>query len=163
GFLHARPERQPLLKPLVVSWGWQPRQPGPSPFLDLFDWIGTDDPASFLSVPAAIAFQREHDWPAARARCHAVARDARERIGALTGLTPISPDGSEWWGQMFAAPLPADMRLSAGDLKTRLYDEFQVEVPIVEWQGQRFVRVSIQAYNSDADVERLLDGLRHLL
>ena len=22
-FLHARPERQPLFEPLVVSWGWQ--------------------------------------------------------------------------------------------------------------------------------------------
>jgi isopenicillin-N epimerase len=163
GFLHARPERQPLLKPLVVSWGWQPRQPGPSPFIDLFDWIGTDDPASYLSVPAAVAFQRQHDWPAVRAQCHALAQDARERIGALTRLPQISPDGPEWWGQMFAAPLPADMRLNADDLKMRLYEEFNVEVPIVEWQGQRFVRVSIQAYNSAADVERLMSGLTHLL
>src|SRR5260221_8929116 len=55
GFLYARPDRQPLLQPLVVSWGWQARKPGPSPFLDYFEWIGTDDPAAFLSVPAAIA------------------------------------------------------------------------------------------------------------
>ena len=163
GFLHARPDRQHLLKPLVVSWGWQPRQQGSSPFIDLYDWIGTDDPAAYLSVPAAIAFQREHDWPAVRAACHAVAREARERINALTGLPPVCPDTTQWWMQMFATLLPADARLSAEELQLRLRQDYQVEVPIVEWQGWRFVRVSIQAYNSTADVERLLDGLKQLL
>ncbi|HEY7356456.1 MAG TPA: aminotransferase class V-fold PLP-dependent enzyme, partial [Ktedonobacterales bacterium] len=63
GFLYARPDRQPLLHPLVVSWGWQARSPGPSPFQDYFGWTGTSDPAAYLSVPAAIAFQARHDWP----------------------------------------------------------------------------------------------------
>ena len=163
GFLYARRERQPLLKPLVVSWGWEPRQPGPSPFVDLFDWIGTDDPAAYLSVPAAIAYQRERDWPAVRAACHTLARQTRERIGALTGLPQICPDGPEWWMQMFAAPLPEGTGLTADQLKARLWEEYQVEAPITEWQGRRFVRVSIQAYNSLADVERLLEGLTRLL
>lgn len=162
-FLYARSERQPLLQPLVVSWGWEPRKPGPSPFIDLFDWIGTDDPAAYLSVPAAVAYQAENDWPDVRAACHALAREARERIGALTGLPHICPDSPEWWAQMFAAPLPAETGISAEELQRRLRDEFQVEVPITEWQGRRFVRVSIQAYNSAADVERLLQGLRSLL
>src|SRR5690348_165616 len=51
GFLYARPERQALLQPLIVSWGWDSRSPGVSPFQDFFGWVGTDDPASFLSVP----------------------------------------------------------------------------------------------------------------
>jgi isopenicillin-N epimerase len=48
-------------------------------------------------------------------------------------------------------------------LKTRLYDEFKVEVPLVTWQDKPFIRVSIQAYNSSADVDRLLAGLARLL
>lgn len=163
GFLYARPERQALLKPLVVSWGWEPRQPGPSPFIDLFDWIGTDDPAAYLSVPAAIAYQQEHDWPAVRSACHALAREAREKIGALTRLPHICPDSPDWWAQMFAAPIPTDTAMSGEELQRRLRDEYQVEVPITEWQGRRCVRVSIQAYNSAADVERLMEGLRALL
>jgi isopenicillin-N epimerase len=62
GFLYARPERQALLKPLIVSWGWENLHPGPSTFIDVFQWLGTDDPAAFLSVPAAIDYQIEHDW-----------------------------------------------------------------------------------------------------
>lgn len=164
-FLYARPERQPLLKPLVVSWGWEAREPGPSPFLDYFEWTGTHDPAAYLSVPAAIAFQAEHDWPNVRAACHELAREARERIGALTGLPPISPDAGDysWWEQMCALPLPARTDVPADALRERLWEHDAIEVPITEWGDQRFVRVSIQAYNSPRDVDRLVHALSALL
>ncbi len=163
GFLYARPERQAQLQPLVVSWGWQPRQPGPSPFLDLFDWIGTDDPSAYLSVAAAIHYQREHDWGAVRAACHALLIEARDAVTALTSLAPIAPATTAFWGQMCAMPLPTSDGMPAVELQRRLWEDFQVEVPISEWQGWRLLRVSIQAYNSRADVERLLEGLRALL
>lgn len=160
GFLYARPNRQQLLKPLVVSWGWDPREPGPSPFQDYFGWIGTDDPAAYLSMPAAIAFQREHDWPKVRAACHALASQTQAQIATMTGLSPISPDSLEWWSQMCVAPLPSNGNLTVQELQRHLWEEYQVEIPIVEWQGYCFVRLSIQAYNSVDDVERLLAGLR---
>jgi isopenicillin-N epimerase len=162
GFLYARPACQQLLKPLVVSWGWESREPGPSPFQDYFGWIGTDDPAAYLSMPMAIAFQREHDWPKVRAACHALASQAQAQIAAMTGLSPLSPDSLEWWSQMCVAPLPTSGSLTAKETQRYLWEEYQVEVPIVEWQGYRFVRLSIQAYNSVADVERLVDGLKRL-
>ncbi|HST88874.1 MAG TPA: aminotransferase class V-fold PLP-dependent enzyme [Ktedonobacterales bacterium] len=163
GFLYARPERQSLLRPLAVSWGWEAERPGPSPFQDYFEWTGTDDPAAYLSVPAAIAFQREHDWPAVRAACHTLAATARVRIAALTGLPQISPDSPDWWIQMCAAPLPMRADVPREELQHRLWEEHGVEVPITDWQGRRFVRVSIQAYNTPADVDRLLAGLAALL
>jgi isopenicillin-N epimerase len=161
-FLYARRERQALLRPLIVSWGWHPRDPGPSPFQDLFGWTGTDDPSAALSVPAAIAFQQEHDWPGVQAACHNLLAQARADVAMLTGLPPICPDSTEWYGQMAALPLPAD-GLPAKELQRRLFEEHAVEVPITEWQTQRFVRVSIQAYNSERDVARLMVGLRALL
>jgi hypothetical protein len=100
GFLYARPDRQNLLDPLIISWGWRSDNPGASPFQDCFEWTGTHDPAAYLSVPAAIQFQAEHDWPAIRAACHELVDEAQRRIGELTGLPPISPDGPGWWGQM---------------------------------------------------------------
>jgi len=63
---------------------------------------------------------------------------------------------------MCVAPLPVTERLTATALQRRLWEDFQVEAPITDWQGRRFVRISIQAYNSVADVDRLLDGLQHL-
>ena len=162
GFLYAHPDRQHLLQPLVVSWGWEARDPGPSPFQDYFEWIGTDDPSAYLSVPAAITFQKGHDWTEVRAACHALAAEAQQRSGELTGLAPICPSTTEWWVQMVAIPLP-QAGLPAEELKRRLWGDYQVEAPMVEWQGQRFVRVSIQAYNTRRDVNRLVSALAELL
>jgi isopenicillin-N epimerase len=162
-FLYARPERQALLQPLVVSWGWRARQPSGSPFHDLYGWTGTADPSAYLSVPAAIAFQAEHDWPTVRTTCRALASEARARVLALTGVPPLCPDAPEWWGQMCAMPLPVPAELSAEEVRRRLFDDFGVEVPITEWEGWRLVRVSIQAYNTPRDVDRLVEGLRAVL
>jgi isopenicillin-N epimerase len=65
-FLHARPDVQPLIEPLVVSWD----SVDGAAFHELHRWQGTRDPSAYLAVPAAIDFQAEHDWPAVRRRCH---------------------------------------------------------------------------------------------
>jgi isopenicillin-N epimerase len=158
GFLYAQPEMQELLEPLVVSWGYEAITPGPSRFQDYFEWIGTDDPSAYLSAPAAIDFQANHDWPTVQAACHALAIAAQHQINALTGQAPIAPE--TWFGQMCAIALPP---CDTAQLKSRLYDDHHIEVPIIEWSGRQFVRVSIQAYNSPADVQRLVDALTSLL
>jgi isopenicillin-N epimerase len=141
-----------------VSWGWEARNPGPSPFQDHFEWIGTDDPAAYLSVPAGIDCENKHDWPAVRAARHELAVEAQHRVGVLTGLAPICPGTPEWWVQMVAIPLPTE-DLPAEKLKRHLWDDFHVEVPIVEWHNWRFVRVSIQACNTPCDVDCLVSAL----
>jgi isopenicillin-N epimerase len=160
GFLYARPEVQHLLQPLVVSHGWQSANPGVSTFMDYFDWTGTHDPAAYLSVPAAIDFQRENDWPSVRAACHDLAGAIRERVAALTGLPPICDDSTAWWNQMCAMPLPS---CDIPDLRRRLWEEWQIEMPLFAWEGRPLARVSIQAYNSPADGDRLLEALAALL
>jgi isopenicillin-N epimerase len=160
GFLYARPASQPLLDPLIISWGWQAERPGHSPFVDHFGWSGTDDPSAYLSVPAAIQFQQEHNWSRVRAACHALANDARQRVAALTGLPPVAPDSTEWWSQMCILPLPAT---DAAALKTRLMDDHGVEIPSHTFQGQSYVRLSVQAYNDQEDIDRLIVGLREIL
>lgn len=161
-FLYVRPEHQPRMLPLVVSWGWESERPGPSPFQDLFAWLGTDDPSAYLSVPAAIAFQEVHGWDRVRAACHELGVDLRQRLHALTGLPPLCPEGTEWWVQMFAVPLPVPPQ-QAGALQQALWEQFRIEVPVLAWNGHTLLRVSLQAYNSPEDGERLLPALSHLL
>jgi isopenicillin-N epimerase len=161
-FLYARPDRQAMLQPLVVSWGWRAITPGPSPFQDYFGWTGTSDPAAYLSVPEAIAFQQRHDWPTIRARSHALATSACQRIGAMTGLPPISPETTDWYSQMRSIPIPRTSTPSEA-LRQRLWDEYQIEIPVVDWGDHRFVRISIQAYNTPRDVDRLVSALATIL
>jgi isopenicillin-N epimerase len=172
-FLHARREVQHLLKPLVVSWGWNrteqlagaagpgdDRRRAGARFVDEQEWQGTRDPSAYLAVPEAIRFQAEHDWPQVRAQCHDLLLEARRQIGELTGLPPICPVSTEWFSQMAAFPLA---RCDAATLKRRLYDEYRVEVPIVDWNGRQMVRVSIQGYNTREDVDALVAALADLL
>jgi selenocysteine lyase/cysteine desulfurase len=44
-------------------------------------------------------------------------------------------------------------------LKTRLYDDFRVELPHVTWNGGSYLRASFNAYNDEGDVERLVEAL----
>lgn len=155
-FLYARREVQSLLEPLVVSWGWRAERPGPSRFIDEQEYQGTRDIAAYLSVPAALQFMAEHHWPAVRARCHALLCEFGEQLHGLTGLPFLAPLTETWSAQMAAFPLPP------GDpdaLKQRLYDEFRIEVPLISWQGQRLVRVSVQGYNTRDDLAALLTAL----
>jgi isopenicillin-N epimerase len=160
GFLYARRDVQPLLEPLVVSWGWQARDPGPSRFVDEQERQGTRDPSAFLSVPDAIAFQAANDWPRVRAECHALAREARQRLAPLSGRSAPVPDADEWYGQMATIPLPP---CDVATLKQRLYDEHAIEIPVSSWRDQPQLRISIQGYNTRTDVDRLVDALSKLL
>lgn len=159
-FLYTRPEMQPRVEPLVISWGYEAETPSDSRFIDEQEYTGTRDYSAFLTVPAAIRFCEEHHWEGVRARCHTLAQQVRARVTALTGLPPLSPDSTDWYMQMVTLPLPP---CDPAQLKTRLIDEFRVEVPVMVWKGQPFLRVSVQAYNTQQDVDRLLDALEQLL
>jgi isopenicillin-N epimerase len=143
GFLWVRPEMQERIDPLVVSWGWHERE-----FGKRHAWQGTRDPAAWLAVPAAIAFQREWGWDGVRARSHALV----ERFVAQSGLSPAASD----FGQMLAVELPP---CEPEELQRRLSDEHRIEVPCFEHNGRPLLRLSVQGYNSDDDVERLVVAL----
>lgn len=161
-FLYARREVQPLIEPLIVGWGWGEERALTfgSDFLDAFQWPGTADFAAFLSVPAAIRFQEEHDWPAVRRACYALVSEAIACIGEVTGLPGVYA-GDDLYAQMAIAPLPPIDDLPA--FKARLYNDYRVEIPCTLWDGRPFIRVSIQGYNSGADVDALARALSSML
>jgi isopenicillin-N epimerase len=161
GFLYARPEMQSLIEPLVVSWGYESITPSGSTFIDEQEWWGTRDMASFLAVPAAIEFQAANNWDQVRVACHQLAREAQARICELTGLAPLHSQSDHWFCQMTAAPLPEESDIDV--LKTRLYDEYRVEIPLGLWKDRKLIRVSIQGYNTNEDVDVLLDALSEVL
>lgn len=163
-FLYARADQQPLIEPLVVGWGWGPERTMTvgSDFLDYNQWLGTNDMSAYLAVPAAIQFQEEHNWTAVRQRCHQLLSETIHRIGTLTGLPSIYPeDDAGFYHQMATVPLPRLANPEA--FKAALLQAFNVEVPIVVWNGRPYIRVSVQAYNSQSDLDTLLEALATLL
>ena len=161
GFLFAAPSAQRLIEPLIVSWGWQSENPGPSQFVDYLEWTGTRDLSAFLAVPDAIHFLQGHDWPQIRQGCHSLASQAIELISSLTGLPPLYSADSDWFAQMATARLPDSVDLKS--FQDTLLNRFHIEIPLVNWNGQKLIRFSFQAYNSQKDLEALVDALKELL
>jgi isopenicillin-N epimerase len=143
GFLWVRETLQERIDPLVVSWGWPADR-----FAERHGWLGTRDPAAWLSVPAALAFQREWRWDDVRERCHALV----ERFVEESGLEPAGRP----FAQMGSVELPP---CDPDEVQRRLREEHRIEVPCFEWNGRPLLRISAQGYNTEADVARLVEAL----
>ncbi|MBL8325530.1 MAG: aminotransferase class V-fold PLP-dependent enzyme [Rubrivivax sp.] len=174
-FLHVRAEHQRQVESPVISWGYVAEEAeadhgefdaarsghagldaytGRTTLERRLQWQGTRDITAFLAVPAAIEFQAAHDWPRRRAQCHAMAMELQREVLARNGLEPIAPD--EALAQMVPIPVRAT---DAEALRRWLFDERGIEVPVTQHAGRVFVRVSVQAYNTRADLKRLRDAL----
>jgi len=162
GFLYARPEVQNLIEPLIVSWGYQSKLtfPSKSNFVDFLQWTGTKDPAAALCVPAAIDFMNENHWDDVRVRCHNLLRAAIKQICDQTGFSPLYPLESDYYHQMGTIPIPKMKDLTM--LKASLYHEYGIEIPCFEWNGRHFIRLSVQGYNSEDEIDQLVGAVNNL-
>jgi len=157
-FLFVKKEHQDWIKPVVVSWGKDGDDPTPSEFIQNFQWQGTRDMSAFLTIPTAINFYIKEIKPY-QAACKKIIQDTYSEFSSVLNTEPISA-GREWLAQLVAHPLPKNI---PSNLKKRLWEEYQIEIPVFEWNRQEFVRVSIQIYNTQKDVDLLMSALRSLI
>ncbi len=87
-----------------------------------------------------------------RQRCHALLGRFRDDCA----LEPLTDE----YVQMLGFRLPV---ADGAALKQALYERHRIEVPIVETKAGWAIRVSIQGYNDDGDVDALLAALDDLL
>jgi len=158
-FLYGRPAVQHLIEPLVVSWGYEAEIPGTSTFQDYLGWTGTQDFSAYLSVPTAIDFQSQNDWKSAQNTCHDCAAQTLERWTSISKLTSLYAS-DRWYAQMVTLQVPP--KYPPLELKSRLMDEYKIEIPVIEWGDRQFVRLSVQAYNTTQDLDALIGALSEL-
>ncbi|MBT3272673.1 MAG: aminotransferase class V-fold PLP-dependent enzyme [Spirochaetales bacterium] len=158
GFLYARREMQHLLEPLIG--GRSGKAAKGSKFITEHQYHGTRDYSTFLSVPEAIRFMKENAWSDVSRSCHELGVFAREQVAALTGVPQTTPNDVTWFSQMAALHIPP---CNTRKLKQRLLDEYSIEVPTTGWNGQLYVRLSVQGYNTRGEVETLIRALAALL
>lgn len=146
-FLYVRGDRQSAIRPLTISHGANSPRTDRSRFQLEFDWMGTDDPTAYLSVPEAIRFMGSllpGGWDELMAKNREMAIAARGILCEALQIAPPCPEGMV--GSLATVPLPPG---SYQDLKRALLDQFQIEVPIVPFPEppHRLVRISAQIYN----------------
>ena len=163
GFLYIKPELQDRFLPLVIGWGLGKQKIDfeQSPFANGLHCLGTKDYSAYLSSPAAIQYLSEHNWPAVRARCKQDLRSTAQQITALTKLEPLYDLDSDFYSQMISLPIPKQVDLKK--YQAKLYSDYKIEVLLQEWNGQHFIRISAQAYNSVSDFNCLVQALKETL
>jgi len=154
-FLYADKRVQKFVKPLVVSWGYEAIEPSESIFLDYLEYIGTRDLAPFLTTSAAIEFLERNNWEKVRQDCHQILIDCEREVRKITGM-PSVYDNPDRFSQMAAIRLP--LGVDPFSFKEQLWQEFKIEVPVYLWNNQPLIRVSIQGYNSPADIHKLVSA-----
>lgn len=184
GFLHARPDRQPGIRPNTISHGANQvlgERGATTRYRAEFDWQGTLDPTAWLTVTDALDVVGglvDGGWPAVRERQHALALRGRDALTRALGLPAAMPAPDAMLGAMVALPLPdsgplatvggGSSPLDTDPLQRRLLDEWRIEVPIYPWPvpaadpptaPKRLIRISSALHNGPDDAERLAEAV----
>ena len=159
-FLYVRKELQPLFDPLLISWGYQSAAPSSSRFIDYHQMQGTRDFSAFLAIPKTIEFLNEHNWPQVAADCRQLAHSNYQRFCDLLKTEPLCPISDEFLGQM------CSMLINTAEpekLQRLLFEKYKIEIPVSRQDDRKFIRYSIQAFNSQEDLDKLYDALTEII
>jgi isopenicillin-N epimerase len=166
-FLYVQGDKQPQIRPLVISHGANSTRSDRSRFLIEFDWMGTDDPTAYLSIPTALDFinsQLDRGWPELMANNHQLAVTARKSICETLEISPPCPD--EMIAAMASIPLPQKVEeFPANQLQAALYHQYHIQVPIFYFlpTQQWMIRISAQIYNTEKQYRNAAQALKELL
>lgn len=159
-FLYVKKEFQDDIDPLVVSWGYESLAPGESRFLDYHEYQGTNDHSAFLCTPTVINFLKENDWKTKSEACKQIVFKNYQRFCDLLQTQPIAPITSEFLGQMASIPVKTS---KPAELKDLLYDQYKIQIPVMPLNDKVYLRYSINAYNTQEDLEVLYRALEDIL
>ena len=166
GFLYANPEVQDKLRHLIVGWGYNQEgaKPGPdrpeinnSPFMWGIEAWGTMDLAAQATVGDAVYFQEEIGVEEIARRGRQLAGYLRARVEPLDWVRVVSPSVPEISGAITTCYLEG---LGGIELGRVLFERERITAPVFEEGGDSLVRVSTHLYNTEAEVDHLIDVLK---
>ena len=159
-FLYVKKEYQNDIEPLVVSWGYESDFPGESQFLDYHEYQGTRDISAFLCTPKVIEFLEENNWKEKAKACRKLVLDNYQDFCDLLNTKPLCPITEEFLGQMASIPIRTSKPL---ELKEMLYEKYKIQIPVMPLNGNIYLRYSINAYNSQDDLDVLHQALTDII
>lgn len=160
-FLYTRKELQSMVKPLITGWGWGSRRelPSGSEYIDSNQFYGTADLSSYLTISEAIKFYRENHVADLKKMCNSLAKHFIKEANKITQIKSLY---NEFPDCLMMAVIEVPQKYPAQELKELLYDKYRIEVPIIEWEGKLLIRISIQIFNTEEEVEYFLKVLKEI-
>lgn len=159
-FLFVKKEFQDNINPLVISWGYESLAPSDSQFLDYHEYQGTQDVSQYLCTPKVIEFLYQNNWKEKSKACRKIVLDNYKRFCDLVGTQSICPISEEFLGQMASIPIRTEQPM---ELKELLYSKYRIQIPIMLLNDAVYMRYSINAYNSQEDLEVLYQAVSDII
>ena len=152
--LYSAPEVADATRPVIVS------HYNADPYPRRFDYVGTRDVTAYLAAADAADFVESYGLAALTAhRAGLIARaDAALRERGASLVTPHAPALAAW-------TLPQSRPADPGDgpaLMRALWSEAGIQVAASSANGRLLLRLSLQLYNDEADIDRLVAALDRL-
>jgi isopenicillin-N epimerase len=152
-FIWVAPHRQKDIHPCVVSHRYG------EGLAAEFGWQGTRDASAWLTLPTALKFMNDLGWDNVREHNHSLAVWAHAMLCERFGVAPLTPLDGCLLGSTATLRLPVPLsemtETQANTLQQSLYTHDRIEVPLMPWQDQWYLRVSCQVYNTPEDYHRL--------
>jgi isopenicillin-N epimerase len=155
-FLYVKKELQHLFDPLIVSWGYEENLQSETQFLEYHQVQGTRDYSAFLCIPKAIEFMEQNDWNTVATNCRALVQANATRLCKLLNSEPLAPISDEFLVQLYSIPMKTT---APQQLQRLLYEKYKIEIPVMQLDGKIFLRYSIQAFNTQEDLDILYNAL----
>lgn len=173
-FLYVKRELQDGFRPLALSNNAEKPKQGRSQFLTEFEYVGTRDYTAVMTIPHAIRCMGSMvpgGWPEVMRRNHELVLRGRDIVCREMGMKPPAPDSMI--GSICTMMLPSHpdeaLRARLTARPTKYHDALQdnliarhgIQVPVWGLAGkpERFIRISAQLYNSEAQYEYLAKAL----
>jgi isopenicillin-N epimerase len=155
-FLYAKKEVQSMLDPLIVSWGYNALFPSSSQFLDYHQMQGTRDFSAFLTIPDAIDFMKENDWWSVAEACRNLLKENTAEFCKRLGSHPLAPVSDDFIRQIFSAEIRTK---EPEKLHDHFFEKYKIQVPVMRHGNKVYLRYSIQAFNTQKDMDTLFDAI----
>ncbi|GIH06047.1 aminotransferase class V [Rhizocola hellebori] len=158
--LQVSPRWRDRMAPLAVSHAH------PAGFPTHLEQQGTRDFTVWLAAPVGLSVFDRFGERTVQRHNEELAAYGQRVIGQALGLLPQQLPDPGPGVSMRIIPLPEGLAVDQEGiiaLRQRIADELRCEVTLNLFRGQTYLRVSAQIYNSEADYDRLADGLPALL
>jgi isopenicillin-N epimerase len=155
-FFYVKKEHQNKIEPLVISWGYKAAAPSHSTFLDYHQTNGTRDFSAFLTIPTAINFMQQHNWPTVAASCRKLVKENANRFFELLGAKPLAPISDDFILQLLSIEIKTN---EPEKLHHHLFDAYKIQIPVMPHGDKVYLRYSINAFNEQADLDKLMKAI----
>ena len=160
-FLYVKQDIQSQIDPLIISWGYNNKKIERTRFQDEHLWQGTRDMSPFLTIPKALEFRETFNWNEISNLCKNRILQFGYELQTELNLNPVSKLSTQFLGQM----LSFDLGIHPSKLVQvkQILSEDKIVIPVFDWENKLLMRISLNGYNSEKDIDHLKQSLNKII